>query len=54
MRLPNFFLQFVVTTDASDVTGGAILEQDFGEGLQPMAFVSRKLNNAETRYSAYE
>ena len=33
---------------------GAILEQDFGHGLQPVAFASRKLNNAEIRYSAYE
>ena len=33
---------------------GAILEQDFGKGLQPVAFASRKLNGAEIRYSAYE
>ena len=33
---------------------GAILEQDFGNGLQPVAFASRKLNGAEMRYSAYE
>ena len=36
------------------VSVGAILEQDFGQGLQPVAFDSRKLNPAETRYSAYE
>ena len=44
----------MVTTDASDAAVGAILEQDFGNGLQPVAFASRKLNNAEMRYSAYE
>ena len=44
----------MVTTDASDAAVGAILEQDFGNGLQPMAFASRKLNDAEMRYSAYE
>ena len=54
LRLPNFEKQFVVTTDASDAAVGAILEQDFGNGLQPVAFASRKLNGAEMRYSAYE
>ena len=54
LRLPNFERQFVVTTDASDAALGAILKQDFGNGLQPVAFASRKLNGAEIRYSAYE
>ena len=52
--MPDFERPFVVTTDASLVSVGAILEQDFGQGLQPVAFESRKLNPAETRYSAYE
>ena len=54
LKLPDFERQFVVTTDASDAAVGAILEQDFGNGLQPVAFSSRKLNGAEMRYSAYE
>ena len=54
LRLPDFERQFVVTTDASDAAVGAILEQDFGNGLQPVTFASRKLNGAEMRYSAYE
>ena len=54
LKLPDFDRQFVVTTDASDAAVGAILEQDFGNGLQPVAFASRKLNDAEMRYSAYE
>ena len=37
LRLPDFKRQFVITTDASDVAIGAILEQDFGTGLQPIA-----------------
>ena len=53
LRLPDFEEQFMVTTDASDVAIGAILEQDFGSGLQPIAFASRKLNATEIRYSAY-
>ena len=54
LRLPDFEQQFVVTTDESDVAMGAILEQNFAFGLQPMAFASRKLNATEIRYSAYE
>ena len=54
LKLPDFEKQFIVTTDASDAAVGAILEQDFGNGLQPVAFASRKLNDAEMRYSAYE
>ena len=54
LRLPDFERQFVVTTDASDVVVGAILEQNFGSRLQPIAFASRKLNATEIRYSAYE
>ena len=54
LHAPDFDLPFVVTTDASLVSVGAILEQDFSQGLQPIAYKSRKLNPAETRYSAYE
>ena len=51
LRLPDFNKQFVVMTDASDVAVGAILEQDFGSGLQPIAFASRKLNATEMVFS---
>ena len=54
LRMPDFGLPFVVTTGASLVSVGAILEQDFGEGLQPVAYEIRKLNPAETQCSAYE
>ena len=33
---------------------GAILAQDFGQGLQPVVYESRKLSSTEIRYSAYE
>ena len=44
----------MVTTDASAAAVDAILEQDFGNGLQPVAFASQKLNDAEMQYSSDE
>ena len=41
-----------VITDASTVGIGAVLEQKWGEEWRPIAFWSRKLKDAETRYSA--
>ena len=54
LKLPDFDRQFVVTMDASNAAVVVILEQDFGKGLQPIAFASRKLSGTEIRYSAYE
>ena len=54
LRLPDFDRPFVLTTDASLVAVGAVLEQDFGDGLQPIAYSSKKLTPTEIRYSAYE
>ena len=41
-----------VTTDASTVGIGAVLEQQHTQGWRPVPFWSRKLKDAETRYSA--
>ena len=41
-----------VTTDASDVGLGAVLEQKVNDIWRPVEFWSRKLKPAETRYSA--
>ena len=41
-----------VTTDASSVGIGAVLEQLYGDQWHPVAFWGRKLKDAETRYSA--
>ena len=54
LLLPGFELPFFITTDASEATVGAILEQNQGRGLQCVAFGSRKLNSTEMRYSTYE
>ena len=45
---------YVVTTDASGFATGAILQQDHGNGLQPIAFMSHKMNAAERNYPVHE
>src|SRR5690606_5634811 len=40
-------------TDASDVAAGAVLQQRCQGSWQPLGFFSRKLQGAETRYSAF-
>lgn len=52
--LPNPDLPFVVHTDASGFATGAVLSQDHGRGLQPIAFLSKKMLPAETRYPVHE
>ena len=45
---------YVVTTDASGFATGGILQQDHGNGLQPIAFMSHKMNAAERNYPVHE
>lgn len=52
--LPDPKLPFVVHTDASGYAIGAVLQQDQGHGLQPIAFLSKKMLPAETRYPVHE
>ena len=52
--LPQEDIQFVVHTDASAFAVGASINQDHGSGLQPIAFLSKKLLPAETRYATHE
>ena len=47
LHMPYFEREFVVTTDASLVSVGAILEQEFGHGFQPVAFEMKNFNVAE-------
>ncbi|RVW82471.1 Transposon Tf2-8 polyprotein [Vitis vinifera] len=50
LQLPDLDLPFEVQTDASDRALGGVLVQE----RHPVAFESRKLNNAEQRYSTHE
>ena len=51
---PDPNLPYVVTTDASGFATGAILQQDQGKGLQPIAFMSHKMNPAQRNYPVHE
>ncbi|GJP78985.1 hypothetical protein CLOP_g9242, partial [Closterium sp. NIES-67] len=44
---------YKVITDASDITIGAVLLHDFGDGLQPVAYKSRKLQGTEKNYTIH-
>ena len=43
-----------LTTDASNIAVGAVVEQNHKGAPQPLGFFSRKLNRAEQNYSAFD
>ena len=45
---------FVIETDASNVAIGGVLSQDQGNGLQPIAYYSKKLTGAPHNYATHE
>jgi hypothetical protein len=44
---------FVVSTDASGYAIGAVLSQDKGHGLQPVAYMSQKLSSTACKWSVH-
>jgi hypothetical protein len=54
LQLPDFSLPFILSTDASSSAVGAVLEQQFDDGLHPIAYFSRRLTSSERNYSNYE
>ena len=51
---PDPMAQINITCDASDVAVGGVLQQYLNGMWQPLLFFSKKLNPAETRYSAFD
>ena len=47
-------LPYIVVTDASGTVAGGVLMKGQGNGLQPLASLSKWLKPMEQRYSAYE
>ena len=54
LTYPDPDLEYTVVTEASKIAVGGTLMQGHGEGLRPIAFMSRTLRPAERKYSAYE
>ena len=52
LRLPDLSCSFVVDTDACVNATGAVLLQEYSDGLHPVAFHSAKYNPAECNYRA--
>jgi transposase InsO family protein len=52
--LPDPNLPFHLNVDASAYAIGAVLMQDQGQGLQPIAYESRKLSPAEQNYPVHD
>ncbi|GJP35712.1 hypothetical protein CLOM_g20244 [Closterium sp. NIES-68] len=48
--VPDPERDYVIEVDASDQAVGAVLMQDQGNGLQPIAYLSKKLHGAELNY----
>ena len=54
LRLPDLSKQFILRTDASDVGVGAVLLQQYDDGIFPVAYASKKLLKREQNYSVVE
>jgi hypothetical protein len=55
LRHPDPLRPFILSTDASDLAIGAVLEQEFADGqLHPVYYASRHLTSAERNYSVHE
>lgn len=54
LAIPDPQRDFIVHTDASGYATGAVLMQQFDEGLRPIAFLSKKMTKAERNYPVHE
>ena len=54
LAIPDPTRDFIVHTDASGYATGAVLMQQFDDGLRPIAFLSKKMTKAERNYPVHE
>ena len=54
LHFPDPSARLALTTDASDIAVGAVLEQYRNGAWEPLSFFSRQLRPAEWKYSAYD
>ena len=54
LAIPDPKREFIVHTDASGYATGAVLMQQFDEGLRPIAFLSKKMTKSERNYPVHE
>ena len=52
--MPEWKRPFILETDASGFTLGAVISQEFDDGVHPVAFHSRSLLDAERNYDAHD
>lgn len=52
LSLPDAISNMSLMVDASDIAVGAVLQKHTKEGRRPLAFFSKKLDTAQTKYSA--
>ena len=51
LQFPDFNKSFTLSTDASGMSIGAVLAQDQGKGILPVAYYSKKFTKQQQRYS---
>ncbi|CAI7808733.1 unnamed protein product [Closterium sp. NIES-54] len=54
LRIADPHRPFELVSDASDIAVGAVLLQDFGNGLQPIAYESRKFHPPKRNYPIHD
>ena len=54
LKLPDFSKPFIMEPDASDLAVGAVLLQEYDDGLHPIAYFSKKYLPAERNYAPHD
>jgi hypothetical protein len=54
LALPDSTKPFVINTDASEHALGAVLQQDQGDGLRPIGFMSKMISGSQKNYPVHE